>query len=99
MALQKSIQHSSGASASYWRVTKILLDYERKFGSVTLCGYFNQQARSDGKKTLDIKQFTIAAESFDTYFSPEELDNSTNPVKQSYIYIKTTSDFSDAIDV
>jgi len=99
MALQKSIQHSTGVSISYWRVTRIISDYERKIGSITLSGYYNQQARVDGKKALDVRQFILQDSTFDTYFSPEELDNNTNPVKQSYIYIKTTSEFSDATDV
>jgi len=99
MALQKSIQHSTGVPVSYWRVTKVLLDYERKFGAITLSGYYNQQARLDNKRSLDARQITVSAELFDTHFSSGELDNNTNPVKQAYIYIKTTPEFSDVTDV
>jgi hypothetical protein len=99
MALEKSIQHPTGASSSYWRVTRISLDYERKTASISLAGYFNQQARIDNKRPLDTKQFNVMNTTFNQYFSPEELNNNVNPVKQSYIYIKTLPELSDATDV
>ena len=74
MALQKSIQHSTGVPVSYWRVTKTLLNYERKFGTVTLSGYYNQQARLNEKRSLDTKQIIVSSELFNMYFAPNELE-------------------------
>lgn len=44
MALQKTIQHESGATSNYWKVGKI---------KVVMEGYVSQEARESGKENLD----------------------------------------------
>ena len=44
MALQKIIQHESGATSNYWKVGKI---------KVVVDGYVSQESRDSGKSNLD----------------------------------------------
>ena len=99
MALNQIIQHETGAYSSYWRVAVTNLDYLNKVADISLLGYVNEAARASNKINLDIRHFTITDSDFETYFSITELDQNTNPVKQSYLYIKTTVEFVGSVDV
>lgn len=99
MALQQNIQHGTGAYSSYWRVTLTNLDYANQIATILMLGYVDEQARQSGKTNLDMRNFFIDPSLFPQYFSITELDENTNPVKQAYIYIKTTDEFKGAIDV
>ena len=98
MALQKPIEHLTGASSTYWRINRIIFDNESKCGSILLAGYYDQQSKINGKQPLDSKHIPIPQEIFITYFSPDILDD-INPTKQAYLYIKTIPGFDDATDV
>lgn len=99
MALNQLIQHPTGAYSSYWKVTTTNLNYVNQIATIIMLGYVDEQARQAGKANLDMKSFVIDASTFQQYFSVTELDENTNPVKQAYIYIKTTDEFKGAIDV
>lgn len=97
MALQKIIQHETGAYSEYWRVIKVDIDYLNKIARITIYGYYNEIARREEKINLDSKNFLIDVD-FDSYFSNAILDQNTNPIKQAYLFIKTTPEFTNSID-
>jgi len=99
MALNQIIQHQTGAYSSYWRVTVTSLDFNAKSATLVVLGYVDQASRQADKIHLDSRTFNIDDEVFDQYFSITELNENTNPVKQAYLYIKTTTEFIAAIDV
>lgn len=99
MALQKTIQHPTGATSSYWRVVNTNLDYISDIAYVVIVGYIDEQTRLDNRSPLDQRNYSVIGDNFTTYFSITELDKNTNPVEQAYIYIKTLSEFQGAIDV
>jgi hypothetical protein len=97
MALQKIIQHQTGAYSEYWRVVNVNLDYFNKIANITINGFYNEFCRRDNKSNLDVRNFIINLD-FDIYFSIIKLSQNTNPVEQAYLYIKTTQEFLDSID-
>lgn len=101
MALIKAISHPTGATAEYWRVLYVAVNYGNSFGTVSMGGYTSLQARQEGKPPLDGRSFAISPADFEQYFSTavqDEIDS--NPVKNSYLFIKgiTGGEFSDAVD-
>jgi len=99
MALNQIIQHDTGAYCNYWRVVETNLDYNNKTGTITLLGYVSEEARNNNKINLDSRNFTLNAIDFDTYFIPSVIDpENINQVKNSYLYIKTTIEFSTSTD-
>ena len=99
MALNQIIQHQTGAYSSYWRVTITNLDYQSEIATLTILGYVDAATRQSGKLNLDRREFMVTGPDFVDYFSVTELDQTTNPIKQSYLYIKTTNEFIGSIDV
>lgn len=100
MALNQIIQHSTGAYCSYWRVVTTNLDYNNKTGNIILYGYVSQEARDSNKLNLDTRTFFINDNDFDNYFSPSAINpENINQVKNSYLYIKTTSEFLTSTDI
>lgn len=99
MALNQIIQHQTGAYSSYWRVITTNLDYQSEIATLTILGYVDAAARQSGKLNLDRKEFVVTGADFVDYFSVIELDQTTNPIKQSYLYIKTTNEFLGSEDV
>lgn len=99
MALNQIIQHQTGAYSSYWRVITTNLDYQSEIATLTILGYVDVAARQSGKLNLDRKEFVVTGADFVDYFSVIELDQTTNPIKQSYLYIKTTNEFLGSEDV
>jgi hypothetical protein len=98
MALQKIIQHQTGAYSEYWRIINVDLNYFNNTAKITLYGYYNEYCRRDNKINLDLREF-IANDEFDIYFSTENLSQNTNPVQQAYLYIKTNEEFFNSIDI
>lgn len=100
MALNQIIQHSTGAYSSYWRVVTTNLDYNNKIGNIILYGYVNQEARDSHKTNLDTRTFVVNDTDFDNYFTPSAINpQDINQIKNSYLYIKTTSEFSTSTDI
>jgi hypothetical protein len=100
MALNQIIQHSTGAYCNYWRVVNTNLDYNNKNGNIILYGYVSQEARDSNRPNLDTRTFTVNDDDFDNYFTPSVIDpENINQVKNSYLYIKTTSEFSTSTDI
>lgn len=99
MALNQIIQHNTGAYSSYWRVVATELDYQSEIANITLLGYVDEGSRLSEKQPLDRRAFLITDDNFNAYFAVTELDKETNPVKQAYLYIKTTQEFIGSVDV
>lgn len=99
MALNKIIQHNTGAYCNYWRVVQTNLDYNNKTGTIILFGYVSEEARNNDKINLDSRTFVLNSDNFDTYFMPSIINpQDINQVKNSYLYIKTTPEFSTSTD-
>lgn len=99
MALNQIIQHQTGAYSSYWRITLTNINYLNQTAVIQMLGYVDENARQAGKLNLDDRAFIVDEANFNQYFSVTELDQNTNPVKQAYLYVKTTAEFVDAVDV
>lgn len=98
MALQKSFELQSGISGNYWRITSVGLNPAYRTADITICLYYNSNARENEKQVLWCKPYQINGDNYDTYVSPEVLDTK-NPLKSCYEYLKTTPEFFDAVDV
>ena len=114
MALQKSIQSPTGVPSSYWMVSKVSINNSTKNAVVHLFGYFDKTTRDNGNKQLDERTYVLhstfgfvesqdvsfsAHDCFEQYFAVEVLDQDTNPTKQAYLFLKSTSEFADASDI
>lgn len=55
MALQKTIPTAYGVDLTYWKVTRLNIDWLNKVGEVFLGGWPNQQARLNGVQALEYK--------------------------------------------
>lgn len=58
MALQKTIEHQSGASSTYWKISYVITDYQFNRATIIMNGYTTEQARLDNKEPLE-KRYTI----------------------------------------
>lgn len=58
-------------NSSYWRVTAINVDLNRKVSTFLFTGYKDQQARNDGKQAIPggSKSYTIAGSLFDSWYA------------------------------
>ena len=100
MALNQIIQHSTGAYCNYWRVVNTNLDYKNKSANIVLYGYVSQEARDSNKTNLDTRTFIVNDSDFEIYFIPSVIDpQNINQVKNTYSYIKTTSEFFTSTDI
>jgi hypothetical protein len=55
MALQKTIPTPYGVDLTYWKVTRLNIDWLNQIGEVFLGGWPNQQARLNGVEALEYK--------------------------------------------
>jgi len=104
MALLKKINtlDNTGVYAEYWRVTSIDLDYNKKSATIFIDGYYNQNARVDGKNPLLNREYVVNQYDFISYFSADVLNQvNVNTVSQSYLFVKSLSgsEFVDALDI
>lgn len=82
MALQKTLQFNNGTSASYWKITSIMVNTVQKKAIVTVTGYFSKAVRDEfpnGKITE--KEFTVDIE-----------DIAGNVLEQAYEALKTAKE-------
>jgi hypothetical protein len=96
MALQKTlIDPNTGATANYWKVSSVTLNTNSV--SFVICGYVSQETRSENKTPIDHRLYSLVEH---PSFTCEGLDASEiNPIKAAYLYLKTTNEFLDAVDV
>jgi hypothetical protein len=106
MALVKQIEGETGAAAEYWRVIEVNLNYFAGVGAIALAGYISKNARNNGKRPLDAKQFPLQGVSFDAFQDAQLQADGKTPVKQAYLFIKSyvpaegqpANPFVDAVD-
>ncbi len=107
MALMKTLDHASGAQATYWRVIEVAVNYFAGVGGVALAGYVSKVARQAGKAPLDSRQLAIPKDVVASAFSPAALDAAgNNHVKAAYLFVKgavaaegqPVNPFADAVD-
>jgi len=96
MALQKAIVDvKTGATANYWKISSITLNTNA--ASFVVSGYVTQQARNENKTPIDHRSYSLVEH---PSFTCEGLDASEiNPIKAAYLYLKSTDEFLDAVDV
>lgn len=82
MALQKTQQFNNGTSASYWKITGIMVNTIQKKAMVTVAGYVSKEVRDefpDGKITE--KEFSVNIE-----------NPAGNVLEQAYEALKTVKE-------
>jgi len=89
MALVKTIEGETGASAQYWKVIEVNLNYFANVGAVALAGYVSKAARQAGKRPLDARQFPIQGDAMAAFQAAALEGDGKNPVKAAYAFIKT----------
>lgn len=93
MALQQIIQHETGTYSQYWKVSKTDINYMTNEATITLIGYVSEDARIQQKTPLDNRVITASGVTFGSWFTPGAIDpQDINPVKNSYLYVKSIPD-------
>jgi hypothetical protein len=59
MALQKNIETQYGVTLSYWKVTRLNIEWHNKIAEVFLAGWPSQQVRDNGVEPLEYKSFVF----------------------------------------
>lgn len=88
MALIVDLEGETGATAQYWRVIEVNMNYYANVGAIALAGYVSKAARNNGKRPLDARQFPLQGESFDAFQDAALQAAGVTPVKQAYLFIK-----------
>ena len=85
MALQQTIENSTGTTASYWRIVLVTTNYESSQANILMYGYKDQTARNQNKTPVDQRSYIVKGDDFDTWYGISELDiTSINHVLNSY---------------
>jgi len=88
MALVVDVEGETGATAKYWRVIEVNMNYFANVGAIALAGYVTKAARNAGKRPLDAKQFPLQGVVFDDFTAQALSADGENPVKKAYQFIK-----------
>lgn len=85
MAKQLNYTHDNGTnySASYWKITKLIVDVPARFAEFVFTGYKDLAARTDGKLPIGDRVIQIIGNDFDTGFSEVTL-KTKNPQEVGY---------------
>jgi len=70
MALKQPITQDIGYDASYWRITRIRIDWLNKVARVRLSGYKDEAARQErpNQGVMETRTFTLNGSDFENYF-------------------------------
>jgi hypothetical protein len=98
MALQISKEQDTGITVSYWKVTGVVYDAKNDTIQVQVGGYKDQTARADNKSIILSMNFDANGTEFTDYFSDGVLATKSL-LNACYIYLKTKSEFTSAVDV
>lgn len=91
MALIKPIPTDYGVYAYYWKIASFSMNLDGSC-DLTIHGYFNEDTRRANQLYLKSMNFSVDAQTVQTYF-PQGID-----LNQVYQYLKTTGEFSNALD-
>jgi hypothetical protein len=89
MALEKNIEADSGASVSYWRITRVDFNLIDNTVWYALTGYVSKETRDAGKYGVRDQSFTMPLET-----TPEEITRAV-----LYTDAKGRDEFTNAQDV
>jgi len=95
MALEKSINLPSGITVTYWRVVSLTFHYPLQTAYIRIGGYSSKQMRDDGGPYITLRAITVKDPKYSLYFSQFITDSRAN----AYNYLKTTSEFENAMDI
>ena len=96
MALNiKMTSNNYGVDINYWMITLLQIDKFSKTAFMKLCGFISKDIRIKEGKNIDVREYSIYPEKFDTVFD-YTLDK--NEREMAYDYIKTFDEFKEAID-
>lgn len=88
MALNVVVEAPSGATASYWLVLQVTVNFHAGFGSIDLGGWVDQAAHDAGKPPLDSRHIPLTDETIVTpYFGKESVRAAGPPLTRAYAYV------------
>lgn len=98
MALIKSIEHSSGAIAAYWKIAEVHIGLfqppaNSTLNSIAVVGYLSEQLRRDEKQPLHVIRVSIQKNDIINLMT-----GNGNIASLCYTYLKTCPEFSGATD-
>ena len=103
MALQKSITLDNGivCASAYHKVQDIGITYQKDIQAASILVHIwkDAQARTDGKAPVLVRSYTPTNESMDGGIYDITVAEVDNLIVKAYAFIKTLSDYEDAIDV
>lgn len=105
MALQKSIQSTSGVTTEYWKIKSVKIDYSYSESvkiTLILDGYLNEQIREENYQPASRKVYIVEDPATWTVLcgTDGKNTNSDNPVKVGYDWIKANiEEFAGSVDV
>ena len=93
MAKQLNYNHPNGTNypESYWRITYLLVDMNKRYAQFVFNGFVNKQARLDGKEPIGVRYIEIRDSLFDFYFQEVTL-KTKNPQEVGYEYCMNFKD-------
>lgn len=83
MALQKEIETQYGVTLSYWKVTRLNIEWHNKIAEVFLAGWPSQQVRDNGVEPLEYKSFMFKHNDWPFTFDGNNLTEAYNRMKLS----------------
>jgi hypothetical protein len=81
MALQKNIESQYGVILSYWKVTRLNIEWHEKIAEVFMAGWPNQQTRENGVQPLEYKSFVFRYNDWPFTFDGNNVSESYNRLK------------------
>jgi len=106
MALQKDIESQYGVTLSYWKVTRLNIEWHEKIAEVFMAGWLNQQIRENGVQPLEYKSFVFRHNDWPFTFDGNNVSESYDRLKLPInVHVSEeqgdvdTNPFTGAIDV
>jgi hypothetical protein len=93
MAKQMSYTDSchNSYSASYWRITDMVIELKNRRCSIVFSGYKDKQARDEGADSVGEKSYLIEGDVFDAYYA-QVIAKVLNPAEVGYMFAMSTQD-------
>ncbi len=106
MALQKNIESQYGVILSYWKVTRLNIEWHEKIAEVFMAGWPNQQTRENGVQPLEYRSFVFRHDDWPFTFDGNNVSEAYDRLKQPIEVMQTpsqppfdTNPFTNATDV
>jgi hypothetical protein len=97
MALNKSVELSTGVTANYWKILGVIIEPTKNLSKALVALYVDQAARAAGKEPIYTQEFQWMGQ--DNPMSMSAMDEQgNNPVKIAYEKLKTLPVFEGSQD-